>query len=189
MAGFSRFFSRVYALFSWNTPTAEVVIDQAALQPSDRVLEVGCGAGRAVQRAAEVIGAERVAAVDPSASFVEMVAKRVPGTDVRVAGAEDVPFEDASFTVIYSIAAMHHWDDRAAGLATLVSKLAPGGRLLIAERPLPRPGHGITDEQIREVEAELAGLGQTDINTVIRPAGRRKLAILCSTRPAEGTST
>jgi ubiquinone/menaquinone biosynthesis C-methylase UbiE len=145
----------------------------------------GARPGRAVEQAAHTIGADRVAAVDPSPAFVEMVSRRVPGADVRIAGAENLPFDDQSFTAIYSIASMHHWDDRSAGLAELASKLAPGGRLLIAERLLRRPGHGITSEQLSEVENALKNLGQIEVRTVVRPAGRRRLAILCSNRPTD----
>lgn len=183
MAGFSRVASRLYALFTRNPSTARVVVEQARLQPTDRVLEVGCGAGGAVDLAAQALGADRVAAVDPSPAFVDMVSRRVPGADIRVAGAEDVPFDDQRFTVIFSVASMHHWDDRSAGLATLAAKLAPGGRMLIAERLLKKPGHGITPEQLAEVEAELTGLGQIGVHTVERKAGPRQLAIIRSTRP------
>lgn len=183
MAGFGAISSRLYAFFTRNPSTSRVILELAALRPDDRVLEVGCGAGGAVELAANTIGADRVAAVDPSPTFVEMVAKRVPGADLRVAGAEDVPFPDESFTVIYSVASMHHWDDPDAGLATLIAKLAPGGRLLIAERLLSRRGHGITQERITEVETKLFELGQTEVRTVERKAGRRRLAVLLSTRP------
>lgn len=184
MAGFGAISSRLYAFFTRNPSTSGVIIDLAALRPDDRVLEVGCGAGGAVELAATKIGADRVTAVDPSPTFVELVAKRVPGIETAVAGAEDVPFPDESFCVIFSVASMHHWDDPDAGLATLTSKLTPGGRLLIAERLLRRRGHGITQERITEVETKLFELGQVDIHTVERQAGHRRLAVLISTRPS-----
>lgn len=183
MSGFGAITSRVYAVFTRNPSTARIVIEEARLGPDDRVLEVGCGAGGAVELAASKIGAERVSAVDPSPTFAEMVAKRVPGAEVQAAGAESVPFPDETFTVIYSVASMHHWDDRDAGLTHLVAKLAPGGRLLIAERLIRRPGHGITTDQIAEVETILTDLGQTGVHTIERDAGHRHLAILTSTRP------
>ena len=183
MAGFGAISSRLYAFVTRNPSTARVVIELASLSPDDRVLEVGCGAGGAVELAATKIGADRVTAVDPSPTFVELVAKRVPGIETAVAGAEDVPFPDESFSVIYSVASMHHWDDPDAGLATLTAKLAPGGRLLIAERLLRRRGHGITQERITEVETKLFELGQVDIHTVERQAGHRRLAVLMATRP------
>src|SRR5699024_9274958 len=106
MVGFGALASRVYAIFTRNPATARAVVDQCDLRANERVLQVGCGDGGAVDLAAQRIGADRVAAVDPSATFVRIVRNRVPGADLRVAAAEGLPFGDGAFTVIYSIASM-----------------------------------------------------------------------------------
>ena len=157
-------------------------MDLLELTPDDRVLEVGCGPGTAVAFAAERIGADRVAAVDPSPTFVDMVRSRVPGADVRVGSAEELPFDDGTFTAIWSIASMHHWPDRDAGLAAQTAKLAPGGRLVIAERLLDRPGHGITAAQTGDVVAYLERLGLSNIHTVERANGRKTLRVINASR-------
>lgn len=184
MAGFGALASRVYALFSRNPSTARAVVELCGLRADDQVLEVGCGAGGGVDLVAQQIGADRIAAVDPSPTFVTMVRKRVPGADVRVSGAEDLPFDDGSFTVIYSIASMHHWDDRSKGLATIAAKLALGGRLLIAERALTSPGHGITPDQVQVVVAELERLGLTDVHADAHRVGRRRMTVITASRAA-----
>lgn len=183
MTGFGAITSRVYALFTRDPRPTRVVVDLAELTAGDRVLDVGCGAGAGVRRAAARVGEGSVAAVDPSPTFVSMVRRRVPGADVRLGGAEDVPFEEGAFTVIVSIASLHHWDDRDRGLATLVRTLAPGGRMLIAERSLASPGHGITPAGTADVMAALTGLGQTGVHAVERPVGRRRITIIVSRRP------
>lgn len=169
-------------MFTRNPSTARAVVELCRLRPDDQVLEVGCGAGGGVDLVAQRIGADRIAAVDPSPTFVTMVGKRVPGADVRVSGAEDLPFDDGTFTVIYSIASMHHWDDRSKGLATIAAKLAPGGRLLIAERALTSPGHGITPDQVQVVVAELERLGLTDVHADAHRAGRRRMTVITAYR-------
>jgi ubiquinone/menaquinone biosynthesis C-methylase UbiE len=178
MRSFGVITARLYSLFSRNTAPNRMVVEMAGLDSADRALEVGCGPGTAVKLAAERIGAERVAAVDPSPTFVEMVRKRVPGADIRVSGAEELPFEDHTFTVIWSIASMHHWTDRTAGLASLTAKLASGGRLLLAERLLRKPGHGITPEQADDVMAALSGLGLTDVRRTERANGRTTMLVI-----------
>lgn len=182
MQGFGTLTARIYGWLHRRSPVNLLIVDMADLASTDRFLEVGCGPGTAAAQAAERIGAGRVAAVDPSSTFVDMVRKRVPGADVRIAGAEDVPFEDAAFTVIVSIASMHHWTDRTAGLATLTAKLAPGGRLLLAERLLAKAGHGITPEEITKVMAQLSELGHTDVRTIERKQGRRTITVIHATR-------
>jgi ubiquinone/menaquinone biosynthesis C-methylase UbiE len=174
--------ARVYSWLYRSSPSNRIVVDLLELRPEDRALEVGCGPGAAVALAAERIGADRVAAVDPSPTFVGQVRRRVAGADVRVGTAEGLPFNDGSFTAIWSIASMHHWADRDAGLAELTGKLAPGGRLLLAERLLKRPGHGITASETAEVLAHLKGLGYTGVRTIQRPNGRRTIQVIHATR-------
>lgn len=174
MRSFGAVTARIYNLLYRRSPSNRIVLDALDLGSGDRVLEVGCGPGTAVALAAERIGAERVAAVDPSATFVDMVRERVAGSDVQVGSAEKLPFDDGAFTAIWSIASMHHWPDRDAGLAEQAAKLAPGGRLLIAERLLKRPGHGITADQTANVIAYLERWGLTDVHATTEPLDRRK---------------
>lgn len=188
MAGFGTIASRLYGAFTRNSRTVNSIVDYADPGPGDRVLDVGCGAGSGVAHAAQRVGAANVAAIDPSATFVDQVRKRVPGADVREAGAEDVPFEEQTFSLIWSVASMHHWDDRERGLSALVRVLSPGGRLLIAERTLKRPGHGITSDQSDTVMRFLRRLGQTDVTAVDHRVGRRQLTVIDSSRPGEGQS-
>lgn len=183
MSSFGVVGARLYAWFNRHPESNRVVVDLAELRSGEPVLEVGCGPGVALELAAAVAGPEHVAAVEPSETFVAMARKRVPGADVRVAGAEDVPFADGSFAAIYTLASMHHWDDRDAGLATLCAKLRPGGRLVLAERLLDRPGHGITPAQIGEVTGRLTGFGQIGVRTEQRDVGRKTLIAVISERP------
>lgn len=178
MKGFGAIGARVYRLFNRNPPSNRIIVDLLELTPDDNVLEIGCGPGAAVELAAERIGASRVAAVDPSATFVDMVRKRVPGADVRVGGAEDIPFDDGTFTAIWSVASMHHWSDRDAGLAEVTAKLAVGGRLMVSERLLTKPGHGITAEQVADVTERLHELGYSDVATLTRRNGRKTIMVI-----------
>jgi SAM-dependent methyltransferase len=50
---------------------ARSLIDTAGLRPGDRALDVGCGPGALTSELAALLGAEHVAAVDPSAPFAE----------------------------------------------------------------------------------------------------------------------
>jgi ubiquinone/menaquinone biosynthesis C-methylase UbiE len=181
VCGFGAVTARIYAWLNRDPPSNRIVVDLLELTPRDRVLEVGCGPGAAVELAAARVGPDRVAAVDPSRTFVEMVRRRVSGADVRVGSVEKLPFDDRAFTAIWSIASMHHWPDRDAGLAELTSKLAPGGRLLVAERLLRRRGHGITVDQTAEVRASLDRLGYRGIRTIRRRNGRRTMQVIHAT--------
>lgn len=79
---------------------ADAFVCFAGVMPEMRTLDVGCGPGALALRLAAIVGAERVAAVDPSTPYVEACRQRLAGADVRVATAEDLPFDDASFQAV-----------------------------------------------------------------------------------------
>lgn len=90
-------------------------------------LDVGCGPGPLTAALAGRLGAPAVAAVDLSRSFVEACRARVPGADVRLADAEQLPFADATFQGALSqlvISFVARPDRMAAEMARVVR---PGG--------------------------------------------------------------
>jgi len=66
------------------------------------VIELGCGPGALTALLAERLGSARVAAVDPSQPFVDACRARVPGADVRLGSAENLPFPSGSFEAALS---------------------------------------------------------------------------------------
>ncbi len=92
-----------------------------------RVLDVGCGPGALSVELVARVGAERVAAADPSAPFVEAARERLPGVDVRQAGAEDLPFADASFDAVLAQLVVQFMTDPAAGVGQMGRVARPGG--------------------------------------------------------------
>ncbi len=76
---------------------------------------------------ASVVGADRVAAVDPSEAFVEACRQRVPGADVRLAAAEDLPFADSAFDGALSQLVVNFMSDPVAGVGEMRRVTRPGG--------------------------------------------------------------
>ncbi len=100
------------------------------------VLEVGCGGGQLAQQAMTRRPSLRWVGLDLSAEQVARANKRTAGTSgVRFVqgSALDLPFEEASFDAVVSVASIKHWPDPAAGLAECVRVLRPGGRLVVVE--------------------------------------------------------
>ena len=73
------------------------------------------------------LGADHVAAVDPSEPFVDAVRTRLPGVDVRLAPAEELPFADASYDVALAQLVVHFMADPVAGLREMGRVTRAGG--------------------------------------------------------------
>jgi SAM-dependent methyltransferase len=106
---------------------AAQLVDVAGIEPGMRALDVGCGPGALTLALAGRVGADRVAAIDPSEPFARACAERVPGADVRVASAERLPFGDGEFDAVVCQLVINFLDDAAAGVAEMRRVARPGG--------------------------------------------------------------
>jgi SAM-dependent methyltransferase len=93
--------------------------DAARMMPGDRALDVGCGPGVLIAELARRLGSDRVAGVDPSEPFVAAARAAVPGADVRVAAAEQLPFDTDSFDVVLSQLVVNFMTDAEAGVGEM----------------------------------------------------------------------
>jgi SAM-dependent methyltransferase len=99
----------------------------AGLGSDASVLDVGAGTGTGTRRLAELVGPERVTAVEPSEPFVEAFRARLPGVDVRLAAAEELPFEDGTFDAALAQLVVFFMADPEAGVAEMRRVTRPGG--------------------------------------------------------------
>jgi trans-aconitate methyltransferase len=109
------------------------VLEWLAAQPTERILDLGCGDGQLTARllatGADVVG------VDASAPMVATARNR--GITADQANAECLPYADASFDAVFSNAALHWVQDQDAMMAEVRRVLKSGGRF-VAEMG----GHG-----------------------------------------------
>lgn len=103
------------------------LIEVAGIEPSSRLLDVGCGPGGLTGALADVVRAENVSAVDPSEPFAEMCREHVPGADVRVAAAEELPFPDNSFDGAFAQLVVNFMTDAEKGVGEMKRVVRPGG--------------------------------------------------------------
>lgn len=73
-------------------PVYDAVLTRCAVSNSTRYLDAGCGAGMAVQMAAERGAA--VTGIDASTALLEIARSRVPNGDFRVGDLEALPYSD-----------------------------------------------------------------------------------------------
>jgi SAM-dependent methyltransferase len=103
------------------------LIAAAGVRAGDRGLDVGCGPGGLTRALADLVGAESVAAIDPSHSFVEACRQRVPGADVREGAAESLPFDDDAFDAALSQLVVNFMRDADEGVGEMRRVTRPGG--------------------------------------------------------------
>jgi SAM-dependent methyltransferase len=111
----------------YSVPLAPEFADFAGVAAGQRVLDVGCGPGALTAELVARVGAEAVAAADPSPPFVAAARERHPEVDVRQATAEELPFEDRSFGAALAQLVVHFMADPVAGLAEMARVTRKGG--------------------------------------------------------------
>jgi SAM-dependent methyltransferase len=108
------------------------LIAAAHVRSGHSALDVGCGPGALTAALAELLGADQVAAVDPSEPFARACAARVPGVQVEIAAAEALPFEDGAFHATLSQMVVNFMSDAKAGVGEMRRVTRPGGTVAAA---------------------------------------------------------
>jgi SAM-dependent methyltransferase len=111
----------------YSIPLGPQLADLAGVRRGQRALDVGCGPGALTGELVARLGAEMVAAVDPSEPFVSTARQRHPDVEVRQAAAEELPFPDDAFDVALAQLVVHFMADPVAGLREMARVTRPGG--------------------------------------------------------------
>ena len=105
------------------------VFDKAPVGSKTRLLDAGCGAGMAMQFAAE-LGAE-VTGIDASAALLEVARDRLPGARLEQGDLEVLPFADDSFDVVTGFNSFQYAADPVSALQEARRVATPGGKVFI----------------------------------------------------------
>jgi SAM-dependent methyltransferase len=111
---------------------ARAHVEAAGVRAGDRALDVGCGPGALTSELVALLGAERVAAVDPSASFADACRRRLPGVQVEVGSGEQLPFADGAFDRALAQLVVNFMTDPPAGVREMQRVTRPGGAVAAA---------------------------------------------------------
>lgn len=88
-------------------PVARKIADYYRLEPGQRVLDVGCGMAHLLYELTLAVPGLDVCGVDIS-EYALQHAKEEVRDRLRQAGAQELPFEDASFDLVISLATLHN---------------------------------------------------------------------------------
>jgi ubiquinone/menaquinone biosynthesis C-methylase UbiE len=115
------------------------LIDQAAISPGHRILEIGCGTGNSailvklLNPGAEIVG------IDPDPKALARARRKTQRAGVTVqfdlGYSEELPYPDASFDKVLSAFMFHHLQPAAKSLALRQVRrvLKPGGSLHLVD--------------------------------------------------------
>ncbi len=165
--------------------TFRETLDALALEPADRLLEIGCGGGTLLEWA--LTGGCTARGVDHSAEMLSLARERNSRAiadgrlELHEADARRLPFADGEFTAAATTNAFFFFDRPDAVLAEAHRTLAPGGRIAIytnatgymAPPPIARRMRFYTDDQLRGL---LEGAGFEDVAVRRTGKGRMQLA-------------
>ena len=116
------------------------IVQLLPIQPTDHLLEVGCGPGVALQGFAARAHQGLVAGIDVSPVMVQEARKRnaatikTGGIEIEQGNASRLPYADASFDTVVAVHVIYFWSDPVATLQELRRVLRPGGLVAIAFR-------------------------------------------------------
>jgi ubiquinone/menaquinone biosynthesis C-methylase UbiE len=92
-----------------------------------KTLELGCGTGLILERVARV--AKHAVGIDISPGMIAKAQER--GLDASIGSVTDLPYDDASFDLVYSFKVLAHVPDIADAVAEAVRVTKPGGTLAL----------------------------------------------------------
>jgi SAM-dependent methyltransferase len=113
----------------------QLLLDGAALQPGDRIADIGCGTGASTLAAAARVQSGRVLGVDISELLLDRARERSgqaksQNVELLLADAQTHGFESGAFDLMISRFGMMFFEDPVAAFRNLAQALRPGGRIV-----------------------------------------------------------
>lgn len=111
------------------------------LQPTDRVLEIGCGPGVALALVSKVVTSGQVVGIDHSEVMVQQATKRNTAAieqgrvQLRLASVFDLPPGHDRYDKCLMVNVFHYWDSPDDVLRRVQWLMNPGGKIVIAFQP------------------------------------------------------
>jgi SAM-dependent methyltransferase len=134
-------FTRQATLFSTAAPITNedalrMIIEAARPEPGDTVLDVACGGGIVVCAFASHV--RQATGIDVTPAMLEQARqlaaeKALTNVAWRQGDVSALPYADASFTIVVTRFAFHHFTDPLAVLREMVRVCAPEGRIVVVD--------------------------------------------------------
>ncbi len=109
------------------------------IQPEETVLDIGCGAGFDMIVASRLVGRKgKVCGIDITPEMLEKAKRNlsraaVSAYDLKVAGAEEIPYDEGTFDVVISNGVLNLSPQKDKSFREIYRILKPAGRLQFAD--------------------------------------------------------
>ena len=108
----------------------------SAIRP-ESILDIGCGTGRLLRKAAIRWPAAHLTGVDPAEGMVREARRLTPQAQFDVSMAESLALPDGYADLAFSTASFHHWQDQLLGVKQVARVLRPGGIFVLMDIVMP----------------------------------------------------
>jgi ubiquinone/menaquinone biosynthesis C-methylase UbiE len=161
-------------------PWAEDVLEEVALAPGDRLLDVACGTGIVARLAKKRLGdTGSVVGVDLSPAMLAVARRAGAGIDWREGDAAALPLRGGErFDVVVCQQGMQFFPDRDAAARQMRRALAAGGRLAVstwrpdAEVPVCEELRHVAERHVGPITDRRHSLGEAAaLEALLRDAG------------------
>jgi ubiquinone/menaquinone biosynthesis C-methylase UbiE len=164
--------------------------------PSDRVLEIGFGHGRTIERLAKALSDGRVCGLDVSETMLNMAIRRnrraiAEGrVELRKGNCAAIPFDDANFDGALAVHALYFWSDPVGCLREIRRVLKPEAPLVLGflrgdsihRHRFPDEVYTFHDEQSVRAMLETCGFGSVHFSRI----GEASLVLAVATEARAG---
>jgi ubiquinone/menaquinone biosynthesis C-methylase UbiE len=125
--------------FTYGRMKIEAMLDRelSSLPSGAKILDVGCGGGRTLERLAAMAAAGQVHGIDNADGSV-LASKRWNAESIRqgriqvaLASVEAIPFPNCSFDLVTAVETQYFWPDLEQAMQEVKRVLKPGGRFIV----------------------------------------------------------
>ena len=112
----------------------EKVFRMMQVQPKDRVLNLGCGAGWATRQLARLASQGLALGLDASDEMVRLARRQsveIENVMFMIGSAAAIPWQEDFFSLLLSVDSAFRWPDLKAATREIFRVMAPGGRIFI----------------------------------------------------------
>ena len=186
--------------FAFNRRAQNTALSLLAVGRGDRLLDVGCGTGRAVRRA----GASAASAIglDLSEGMIRQARATAGGgfsCSYVVGSSQELPFRSGRFDAVLCTTSLHHYSDPLRALAEMARVLSDGGRIAIGDGCADALSVRTIDRLLRLVDRSQASFRSSlSLLELLREVGfeeiqlhwivRRRYLIICARKGPKAPS-